>query len=102
MESFCAVRQSFGVLRIRQASVVAACMAALFITPMVVSPMAWGEDAITPKQARKAWRDHHLEYLRVPLKIVIRASTFTARNPSFWLTTASATCFSAAPFSTTR
>src|ERR1700742_2687637 len=81
MESVCAVRQSSGVLRIRQASLVAACMAVLFIAPMVVSPMAWGEDAITPKQARKAWRDHHLEYLRVPLKIVIPSVNVHSKKP---------------------
>jgi len=56
-------------------------MAVLSISSTVISPMAWGEDAITPKQARKAWRDHHLEYLRVPLKIVIPSVNVHSRKP---------------------
>jgi ferric-dicitrate binding protein FerR (iron transport regulator) len=81
MDRFCALRQSFGVPRIRQASIAAACMAALFISSTVISPMAWGEDAITPAQARKAWHDHHLEYLRVPLKIVIPSVNVHSKKP---------------------
>jgi ferric-dicitrate binding protein FerR (iron transport regulator) len=76
MDSFCAKRQSVGLLRIRQASIVAAC-----ITAMFVSSASWGEDAITPKQARKAWRDGHLEYLRVPLKIVIPSVNVHSKKP---------------------
>lgn len=56
-------------------------MAALFISSTVISPMAWGEDAITPAQARRAWRDHHLEYLRVPLKIVIPSVNVHSKKP---------------------
>jgi ferric-dicitrate binding protein FerR (iron transport regulator) len=81
MESFCAPRQSSGVPRFRQASLVAACTAVLFINPILFSPMAWGDEAITPAQARKAWRDHHLEYLRVPLKIVIPSVNVHSKKP---------------------
>ncbi len=56
-------------------------MAALFISSAVISPIAWGEEAITPTQARKAWRDHHLEYLRVPLKIVIPSVNVHSKKP---------------------
>src|SRR5258708_1698482 len=81
MESFCALRQCSGVPRIRRASIATACIAVLSINSTVISPMAWGEDAITPAQARKAWRDHHLKYLRVPLKFVTPGVTVHSENP---------------------
>jgi ferric-dicitrate binding protein FerR (iron transport regulator) len=81
MESFCALRQCSGVPRIRRASIATACIVVLSISSTVISPMARGEDAITPKQARKAWRDHHLEYLRVPLKIVIPSVNVHSKKP---------------------
>jgi ferric-dicitrate binding protein FerR (iron transport regulator) len=76
MESFCAKRQFAGVPRIRQALILAACLAAVLF-----SPMSRGDDAITPEQARKAWKDGHLEYLRVPLKIVIPSVNVHSKKP---------------------
>ena len=76
MESFCAKRQFSGVPRIKQASILAACLAAVFF-----SSISLGDDAITPAQARKAWKDGHLEYLRVPLKIVIPSVNVHSRKP---------------------
>ena len=76
MESFCAKQQFLGVPLIRQASILAACLAILFF-----SPISWGDDAITPAQARKAWKDGHLEYLRVPLKIVIPSVNVHSKKP---------------------
>jgi len=76
MDSFCAKRQFFGVPRIRQASILAACLVAIFFTSI-----SRGEDAITPAQARKAWKDGHLEYLRVPLKIVIPSVNVHSKKP---------------------
>jgi ferric-dicitrate binding protein FerR (iron transport regulator) len=43
--------------------------------------MAWGQEAVTPAQARKAWRDHHLEYLRVPLKVIIPSINVHSKKP---------------------
>jgi len=48
---------------------------------MFASSASWSEDTITPKQARKAWRDGHLEYLRVPLKIVIPSVNVHSKKP---------------------
>ena len=62
--------------RIRQASIAAACMAVVFF-----SPVSRGADAITPVEARKAWKDGHLEYLRVPLKIVIPSVNVHSKKP---------------------
>ena len=76
MDSFCAKRQFFGVPRIRQASILAACLIAIFF-----GSISRGEDAITPAQARKAWKDGHLEYLRVPLKIVIPSVNVHSKKP---------------------
>ena len=76
MDSFCAKQQCSGVPRIRQALILAACLAAVLI-----SPMSRGDEAITPEQARKAWKDGHLEYLRVPLKIVIPSVNVHSRKP---------------------
>src|SRR3954468_974016 len=76
MESFCAKRQSLGVPRIKRASILAACLIAI-----VFSSVSRGDDAITPEQARKAWKDGHLEYLRVPLKIVIPSVNVHSRKP---------------------
>jgi ferric-dicitrate binding protein FerR (iron transport regulator) len=63
-------------MRIRQAAIVVACL-----TTMFASSASWSEDTITPKQARKAWRDGHLEYLRVPLKIVIPSVNVHSKKP---------------------
>jgi len=76
MDSFCAKQQCSGVPRIRQALILAACLAAV-----LTSPMSRGDEAITPEQARKAWKDGHLEYLRVPLKIVIPSVNVHSRKP---------------------
>jgi ferric-dicitrate binding protein FerR (iron transport regulator) len=76
MESFCAKRQLLGVPCIRQASFLAACLAALLF-----SSVSQGDEAITPAQARKAWKDGHLEYLRVPLKIVIPSVNIHSKKP---------------------
>ena len=76
MDSFCAKRQFFGVPRIRQASILAACLIAISF-----GSISRGEDAITPAQARKAWKDGHLEYLRVPLKIVIPSVNVHSKKP---------------------
>jgi ferric-dicitrate binding protein FerR (iron transport regulator) len=76
MERFCARQQLLGMPRIRQASILAACLATLFF-----SSISRGDDAITPAQARKAWKDGHLEYLRVPLKIVIPSVNVHSRKP---------------------
>jgi transmembrane sensor len=56
-------------------------MVVLSISWTVVGPMARGEEAITPAEARKAWRDHHLEYLHVPLKIVIPSVNVHSKKP---------------------
>ena len=45
------------------------------------SPVSRGADAITPAEARKAWKDGHLEYLRIPLKIVIPSVNVHSRKP---------------------
>ena len=74
------MRQLSGVPRIKQASIAAACIAVLFFSSIVFSPRL-GRRAITPAQARKAWRDHHLEYLRVPLKIVIPSVNVHSKKP---------------------
>jgi len=58
-----------------------ASLIAFSLSSMVVSATACGEDAITPAQARKAWKDHHLEYLRVPLKIVIPSVNVHSKKP---------------------
>jgi ferric-dicitrate binding protein FerR (iron transport regulator) len=76
MDRFCAQRHSLGVLRIRQASVLAACLAAIFL-----SPASRADDSITPEQARRAWKDGHLEYLRVPLKVVIPSVNVHSQKP---------------------
>jgi len=62
---------------LRQASVIAACIAAVFVN----SPAWGGEGAITPAQAREAWKDGHLEYLRVPFKIVIPSVNVHSKKP---------------------
>jgi ferric-dicitrate binding protein FerR (iron transport regulator) len=62
--------------QIRQASIVAACLAAV-----LVSPVSRGADAITPVEARTAWKDGHLEYLRIPLKIVIPSVNVHSKKP---------------------
>jgi transmembrane sensor len=56
-------------------------MVAACISVLLICPLAWGEDAITPEQARKAWKHHHLEYLRVPLKIVIPSVNVHSKKP---------------------
>src|SRR4051812_10806591 len=76
MDSFCAKRQFFGVPRIRQTSILVACLLAIFFCSL-----SRADDAITPEQARKAWKDGHLEYLRVPLKIVIPSVNVHSRKP---------------------
>jgi len=76
MDSFCAKRQFLGVPRIKRASILAACLVAISF-----SSVSHGDDAITPAQARKAWKDGHLEYLRVPLKIVIPSVNVHSKKP---------------------
>ena len=76
MDRFCAKRQLLGVPHIRQASSLAACLVVIFF-----SSVSWGDEAITPAQARKAWKDGHLEYLRVPLKIVIPSVNVHSKKP---------------------
>jgi ferric-dicitrate binding protein FerR (iron transport regulator) len=77
MEIFCAKRQLLRMPRARWwASISAACIAAILI-----STASRADDAITPAQARKAWKDGHLEYLRVPLKIVIPSVNVHSRKP---------------------
>jgi len=72
MESNTAQRR----FQIRQASILAACLAASFL-----SPVSRGADAITQAEARKAWKDGHLEYLRIPLKIVIPSVNVHSKKP---------------------
>jgi ferric-dicitrate binding protein FerR (iron transport regulator) len=76
MHKYCAKRQSVGLLHRRQVLIVAG-----FTAAMLLSSVSWSDDAITPKQARKAWRDGHLEYLRVPLKIVIPSVNVHSKKP---------------------
>jgi len=76
MESFCAKRQFLGVPWIKLASILAACLIAILF-----SSVSRGDDAITPAQARKAWKHGHLEYLRVPLKIVIPSVNVHSKKP---------------------
>jgi transmembrane sensor len=62
--------------RLRQTSIVAACVAAILLTPS-----ARGADAITPAEARKAWKHGHLEYERMPLKILIPSINLYSQKP---------------------
>jgi len=62
--------------QIRQASLVAACLVG-----MCVIPVSRSADAISPAEARKAWKDGHLEYLRIPLKIVIPSVNVHSKKP---------------------
>ena len=48
---------------------------------MFVSSASWSEDANTPMQPRKAWHDDHLEYLGVPLKVIIPSINIYSRKP---------------------
>ena len=61
---------------VRQLAIVAACMAVT-----LVSSVSRGDEVITPAQARKAWKDGHLEYLRVPLKVVIPSVNVHSNKP---------------------
>jgi ferric-dicitrate binding protein FerR (iron transport regulator) len=81
MGSFCAKHQSSGVPQIKLAWILGASLVAFSLSSIAVSPQARAEDAITPAQARKAWKDHHLEYLRVPLKIVIPSVNVHSKKP---------------------
>jgi ferric-dicitrate binding protein FerR (iron transport regulator) len=81
MDSFCAKHQSCGVLQKKRALILGSAFVVFSLSLMAVGPRAWAEDAITPKQARKAWKDHHLEYLRVPLKIVIPSVNVHSKKP---------------------
>src|SRR4051794_37999406 len=76
MQSNRVQRRSESVPHIRQAFLVVACMAA-----MVCSAAMRGGDTITPAEARKAWKDGHLEYLRIPLKIVIPSVNVHSKKP---------------------
>ena len=48
---------------------------------MLFSTVCCGADAITPAEARKAWKDGHLEYLRIPLKVVIPSVNVHSKKP---------------------
>ena len=61
---------------IKQCSIVAACLAAMFF-----GTVCCAADAITPAEARKAWKDGHLEYLRIPLKVVIPSVNVHSKKP---------------------
>jgi ferric-dicitrate binding protein FerR (iron transport regulator) len=59
------------------AAIVAACVATTLF-----GSMAWGNEAtITPAEARKAWKAGHLEYLYVPLKVVIPSVNVHSKKP---------------------
>jgi len=60
----------------KRTPLVAACLVA-----MGFSPVSWGDEAITQTEARKAWKDGHLEYLRIPLKIVIPSVNVHSQKP---------------------
>jgi ferric-dicitrate binding protein FerR (iron transport regulator) len=48
----------------------------------LLGSVAWGDEApITPAQARKAWKAGHLEYLHVPLKVVIPSVNIHSKKP---------------------
>jgi ferric-dicitrate binding protein FerR (iron transport regulator) len=61
----------------RLAAIVLTCVAA-----GILGSIAWGDEGpITPAQARKAWKHGHLEYLHVPLKIVIPSVNVHSKKP---------------------
>ena len=61
----------------RQVSIVVACVATT-----IFASIAWGDEVpITPKEARKAWKHGHLEYLHVPLRIVIPSVNVHSKKP---------------------
>jgi ferric-dicitrate binding protein FerR (iron transport regulator) len=77
MNSKGAQRQSWNVPLSRRASIVVACVATA-----ICGAAASGEEApITPAQARKAWKHGHLEYLHVPLRIVIPSVNVHSKKP---------------------
>ncbi len=60
----------------RHLSIVAACVAAMFF-----SCASWGDEVPTAAQARKAWKHGHLEYLHIPLKVVIPSVNVHSAKP---------------------
>jgi hypothetical protein len=70
-------RRSWCVPLVGPAAIVAACVAMTFF-----GSMAWGDEAtLTPAEARKTWKAGHLEYLHVPLKVVIPSVNVHSKKP---------------------
>jgi hypothetical protein len=70
-------RRSWYVSLVGLAAIVAACVATTFLGSIVRGD----EATITPAEARKAWKAGHLEYLRVPLKVVIPSVNVHSKKP---------------------